>query len=228
MPTLHKTDTLTGFTQKAVAAIEDFLIDQLARKRILRVALSGGNSPAPVYEALAKSKKIEWSRVTLFLADERYVPLNSKESNYRMIQKTLVEPVGNIRRFYHYNTRDSIATIVEQYEKTLRQFDPPLFDLVILGMGSDGHTASLFPHDPLLHERNRWVAVTQKPGPDPQTRLTLTFPALLSSEKIIFLIRGAGKEAVVKAWMGGEKTVDELPAAGLLGHAAIDAYYTPA
>lgn len=227
MPILHKTENEAEFVNSAAGSIRDFIVGALRGKKTLRIALSGGESPLPVYAALAADKQIDWSRVHLFLADERYVPLNSNESNYGKIEKTLVSRVKNLRRFYHMNTREEPAKLASLYDALLKQQDSPLFDLVILGLGADGHTASLFPHSAALLEKRRLVAVTQKPGPDPQTRLTLTFPALLDSAKIIFLIRGKEKEPALARWLGEGGTVDETPAKGVLSHPDIEIFTAP-
>ncbi len=224
-PTVYKTNSLPEFVHAAQNCIESFVKEQCRHKRILRVAVSGGESPIPVYEALAHSKSVPWSRIQLYLVDERMVPLNSDESNYKMIQNHLVEPAGNARKFYHYNTREPITKLMAQYQAMLELFEPPLFDLVILGLGTDGHTASLFSHSPALHESRRLVMHTVRPGAEPQDRLTLTFPAILSSEKIVFLIQGKNKAQVVDRWLTGSASVDDLPAKGILAHPNVDVFY---
>ncbi len=225
MPIIYNTSHQRDFVEKSVEAIETFLLKRFKERRILRVALSGGQSPIPVYQALAHSKKIEWSRIQLFLVDERYVPLNSEDSNYRMIQESLIEPAGNVRKFYSYNTRETLKKLAAQYQAMLELLKPPLFDLVILGLGADGHTASLFPHDPALHESRRLVVHTVRPGAEPQDRLTLTFPAILSSEKIVFLVQGKNKAVVLDRWLHGSASLDDLPAKGVLAHPDIEVFY---
>lgn len=226
MTQFRKFKNTDEYAKAAAQVIEDFILEKLKDQKIVRVALSGGSSPIPVYEALAKSN-ILWSRVALFLVDERYVPLNSKASNYKMIDDVLASQVKNLRKFYHYNTRDPIATIVDQYQKTLEQFDHPLFDLVVLGLGADGHTASLFPNDPALHETSRLVAHTTSPDANTKDRMTLTFPAILDSQKIIFLIQGEDKQKTVADFTHQKKTVDELPAQKILEHPDVEIFFAP-
>lgn len=225
-PILHTYSDVNDFAGESAEVIENFIKQELRDKKIVRVALSGGKSPVAVYRKLSENKKIPWSRVTIFMVDERYVPLNSKDSNYLMINENLAEQVSNLRRFYHYNTRDQISIIVDQYEKMLKAQDgSPLFDLVILGMGADGHTASLFPGDSTLHEKNRLVMNTQKPDQNFQERMTLTFPAILDSKKIIFLISGKDKQRKVDELINGNQTIDELPAKGVMGHDDVEVFY---
>lgn len=213
------------FIIEAVKNIEAFIVEQHQNKKILRIALSGGSSPILVYRKLAESKQINWSRIALFLVDERYTSLSSNDSNYKMIRENLTDHVKNLRKFYHYNTRDSIPTIVDQYQKVLQQFESPLFDLVILGLGADGHTASLFPHDSVLTEEKRLVMHTVTAEHAVADRLTLTFPAILDSTKIIFLIRGKSKEGTISNLLNGPASIDELPAKGVLSHDDIDVFY---
>ncbi len=106
----------------------------------------------------------------------------------------------------------------------MEQFDHPLFDLVLLGLGEDGHTASLFPHDTALNENRRLVAHTIQPDSG-QDRMTLTFPAILDSKKIIFLIQEKEKEDVVNRWLDKKASVDELPAVKILEHSDVGVFY---
>jgi len=226
-PEIHIYKNSEEFAEEAAQRISSFIKDELKEKGVVRIALSGGKSSVPVYNKLADEKSVPWSRVILFLTDERYVPLNSKDSNYAMIKENLADRVSNLRRFYHYNTRDPIKIIVDQYEKTLMAQDgSPLFDLVILGMGADGHTASLFPYDSALHEKNRLVAHTQKLDQNAQDRMTLTFPAIMDSKKIIFLVHGKEKQKVINDLINGNHSIDQLPAKKILGHPNVEIFYS--
>ncbi len=223
MPTIYKSTTTVAFAEESAKAIESFLNSTLQTKPVVRLALSGGQSPIPVYRALA-GMAVDWKRVILFLVDERYVPLASPDSNFRMIQKTLVEPVGKVNRFYHHDTRQPIHTLVGQYQALLGRLERPLFDLVILGLGADGHTASLFPGSMAVHENQKLVLHTQAPGSTTH-RVTLTFPALLSASKIMFLVQGKNKESVVQRFLNEKGSADDLPARGVLAHPDISLFY---
>lgn len=224
-PILNHFESELEYAETAAQAIEDFVSESLKSQRTVTVALSGGKGPIPVYKKLVENNRVPWSRVILFLADERYVPLNSEDSNYHLISTLIADKVKNLRKFYSYNTKEPIETLVHWYDQTLRLQDSPLFDLVILGLGADGHTASLFPGSGALREKRRLVAQTRPLDLNGLDRMSLTFPAILDSRKIIFLIRGKEKSKVVDRWLSGEATVEELPAVGVLGHKDVEVFY---
>jgi 6-phosphogluconolactonase len=175
------------------------------------VCLSGGSSPRPLYERLAAptiATRFPWRRVHWFWSDERFVPHDDPDSNYRMVREALFSrvpvPPTNIHAIPTEQLTPEQAAIA--YEKTLKEFygsealDPakPLFDVTLLGIGEDGHTASLFPGQPALQERRRWVVAVV--GARSEPRITLTYAALDSSSHVAFLATGAEKrEAIVRA-----------------------------
>jgi 6-phosphogluconolactonase len=175
-----------------------------------RLCLSGGSTPKAAYRLLARRGDLPWDCVEIFFGDERFVPHDHPDSNYRMAQETLLAG-GNVqpRALLAMPTDGTPESCAEAYEEELRQqygasiLDPavPLFDLMLLGLGSDGHTASLIPGQPVLEEKKRWVAPVPQ-GRD-EVRLTLTYPALQSSRLTVFLVAGADKaEAVAKVRAG--------------------------
>ncbi|HEY6259376.1 MAG TPA: 6-phosphogluconolactonase [Xanthobacteraceae bacterium] len=198
------------------------------------VCLAGGSTPRRVYELLASAERdrFPWDRVHWFFGDERFVPPDHPESNYRMAREALFAvapvPTGNV---HPIPTAGAPATAAQRYEDELKDFygaaalDPqrPLFDVVLLGLGEDGHTASLFPGSAALQERRRWVVDAL--GPQSQPRITLTYPALASHHALAFLAVGAGKRAILRRVWGG----DDLPAARLRAgaHWFIDAAADP-
>jgi len=189
------------------------------------VCLSGGSTPQRVYELLASAERgrFPWQRVHWFFGDERFVPHDHPESNYRMVREAMLGaapvPPANV---HPIPTAGPQAEAAQRYERELRDFygagglDPrrPLFDVVLLGLGEDGHTASLFAGRAALEERNRWVVDTLSPQAQP--RITLTFPPLASARASVFLVAGAAKRDIVaRIWAG-----DDLPATRLNGGAA--------
>lgn len=185
--------------------------------------LSGGSTPKRLYELLAMPpwrERIDWRRVHLFFGDERYVPHDDPDSNYRMVDEALIRhvpiPPENVFAIPSGPTPDDAARF---YEATLRAYygeaelDParPLFDVTLLGLGPDGHTASLFPGSASLEETIAWVLPVIGSKPPPQ-RITLTFPVLNSSAAIAFLATGGEKTDIIRRVHAGDRS---LPAARL-------------
>lgn len=169
----------------------------IQRKGRFCVALSGGSTPKPVYEIIARSRDIDWSSVFLFWSDERAVPPNAPESNYRMAMEAgfdrLPIPPSQIFRM-HGEKEPSKAALL--YEEALKKhLFPSLFDLVLLGMGEDGHTASLFPGTPALLEKERLVFANPV-GQGKGDRLTLTFPCIEKSEHAVIMAWGEKKAEI--------------------------------
>lgn len=187
------------------------------------IAHAGGSTPRRLHELLAEAPYrdlMPWDRVHAFWGDERFVPHGDTRSNYRMAYETLLSHVPIAPFNVHSIPTEGRAPedAARAYERTLRSFygaerlDPkrPLFDVTFLGLGEDGHIASLFPGTRALSERERWVvAVTDGP---PEPRITLTYPALESSRLVLFLVTGAEKAAILARVLHGDQ---DFPAARL-------------
>jgi 6-phosphogluconolactonase len=174
------------------------------------LALAGGSTPQGLYECLAANyqKRIPWDRTHLFWGDERWVPTTDQASNYRMAHDTLISRIPVPAVNVHPMPVDigPPAEVALAYEKILRKFfessdrDTPekTFDVFLLGVGADGHTASLFPEDPVLEERTRWVrSVTAPAAMTPRKRITLTLPPIIVSRYAFVLAAGPEKAGVV-------------------------------
>jgi 6-phosphogluconolactonase len=185
------------------------------------LCLSGGSTPRPVYEALAAPplrERFPWDRTEFFFGDERFVPPDDAASNARMAYEAMLSrapvPPQNVHPIPTIGVTPGQAAA--QYDRTLgalraaRPPDTPLFDVNLLGVGDDGHTASLLPGEPVLDVRDRQVAVVAQGRP--QMRITLTYPALESSRAVVFLLQGAGKRAILDRLLCGD---DTLPAGRL-------------
>jgi 6-phosphogluconolactonase len=179
------------------------------------LAVSGGKTPAVLYLTLAREPyrhAIEWDRVELFLVDERRVPPEDSKSNYRLLRDTLLSgaaiPDDQVHR---WKSESLVEAALSDYETQLREIllpgaeskSPPSFDLILLGLGSDGHTASLFPGTPALEETHRWVAAGTAPEA-PVERLTMTLPLINAAREVAFLATGEEKAPLVKAILSGE------------------------
>ena len=193
-----------------------------ARRGRFTVALSGGSTPKALYTLLASAEyrnRLDWSRVHLFWGDERGVPPDHPESNFRMVQESLLSkvetPPENIHRMAGEKNPQAAAA---EYENELRrvfsssQAAAPRFDLIYLGLGEDGHTASLFPGSAALSENQRWVTIAYVERLQAH-RLTLTLPVINAAAQITFLVSGKSKSAIVKRLLGAGADSAILPAA---------------
>ncbi|MGC9502762.1 6-phosphogluconolactonase [Baaleninema sp.] len=180
------------------------------------VVLSGGNTPKPLYEALA-AQDLPWSKLHVFWGDERYVSAGDPASNQRMARQTWLDKVPIPAENIHGMATDgeSPEADAERHEAQLRDFfklnpgDFPVFDIMLLGMGDDGHTASLFPHTDALQVCDRAVTVGHKDG---QPRLTLTVPVLNLSRCVIFMVAGANKQTALSRVLAPSGDEDTYPA----------------
>ncbi len=186
------------------------------------IALSGGQTPRYLYELLATTYRaaIPWRKVQLFWSDERYVQPDDAHSNYRMAKEALLDriaiPSDNVHPMP--TLLPSMEEAAEAYEETLMSYFPgqwPRFDLLLLGMGPDGHVASLFPHHQVLEEEARVVAAVVSETADPPQRLTLTLPAINHAANIHFLVSGQGKAAAVRLAFAPGATIAAAPASGV-------------
>jgi 6-phosphogluconolactonase len=215
-----RTDILADAPALARRVAEWMTAAALAAKSTFRVSLSGGSTPKALYELLASDEfksRFPWARVSWYWGDERFVPQDHPESNYRMAREAMLArapvPPGSIHPIPTDGTPEDAA---RRYERILRDaygaptLDParPLFDIMLLGLGADGHTASLLPGDPALEERTRWVVPVSHGRPE--VRITLTFPAIESSRHVAFLVEGKSKAQILAAIRSGES---QLPAA---------------
>ena len=189
----------------------------LAAEGPFRVSLSGGSTPKTLDGLLATDEfrsRFPWPRVSWYWGDERFVPYDHPDSNYRMIREAMLAktpvPPQNIHPVPTDGTPDDAA---RRYEQTLQQaygattLDPrrPLFDITLLGLGSDGHTASLLPGEPVLDEHKRWVAAVSHGRPE--VRITMTYPAIESSRRVAFLVAGEEKAEIFGAICAGNSQV---------------------
>jgi 6-phosphogluconolactonase len=197
------------FVRQANAAISS--------KGRFTVALAGGSTPKGLYSLLATTPGLPWEKIYFFFGDERHVPPDDPESNYRMAREALLAkapiPAQNVFRVPAENP--NAAQAAQAYEKTLRQFFSPAttfprFDLILLGMGPDGHTASLFPGGTALQERSRWV-VSDWVEKFKTDRITLTLPVLNNAGVVMFLAAGEDKAETLKEVLEGQKPGDQFP-----------------
>jgi 6-phosphogluconolactonase len=190
--------------------------DAIRARGRFTLALSGGSTPEKTYTLLSSppyATRLDWSRVYLFFGDERFVPHDDPRSNYHLANRSLISraPIDDDHVFAIPTDTSSPSESAARYAQTMASFfgvaadgPPPAFDLILLGLGDDGHTASLFPGKPALDEMKAWVTASP-PGvlPPPVDRVTFTFPLINAARAVLFLVAGAGKAAVVKQVLEG-------------------------
>jgi 6-phosphogluconolactonase len=219
--------------EKLVQAAYDLVLAAAARaigeRGRFTLALAGGSTPRPLYQALAATPGIDWNRWLLFFGDERTVPPDHAESNFHMVKEAWLDPLAAagssaLPHFFRMAGEEEPVAASHAYAKEIQANVPstleagtgqrPRFDLILLGMGADGHTASLFPGTVALHERRRLVVA----NPVPQlatTRLTFTYPMLNAARAILFLVSGADKAPALHAVLGAVDQRLRFPSQGV-------------
>lgn len=203
-------NTSEEFVATSTAWISGVISEAIRNNEKAIIGLSGGSTPKPIYTMLATNQHISWEKVQFFLTDERYVPVSHDESNQKMIRETLLTREAKDAEFFAPKTELLLSKCVEDYAETMQGFTHP--DLVILGMGDDGHIASLFPPVPpeafgptlVLHTETESFAV--------KDRISVTFPALLHAKKRLFLLTGKTKIALLKKMQSENEDVSLYPA----------------
>lgn len=208
--------------QRAAERFVQLVGEAVDRKGVCAVALAGGSTPKMLYKSLASEPfltGVAWPVLHLFWGDERFVPPDHPASNYRMVKETLLSsvplPSANIHRVP--TERGEPEFVAAAYQQEIRQFfglsrnEVPRFDVVLLGMGEDGHTASLFPETPVLEESKLLVAATYVQQLA-SYRVTLTFPVLNHACNVIFLVSGEAKARALRDVLRGEYRPAKLPA----------------
>jgi 6-phosphogluconolactonase len=206
-------EELSAAAAREFAARAEEAIEERGR---FAVVLAGGSTPETMYGILARDYigRIDWSKVYVFFGDERSVPPHHEDSNLKMASEALLDhvPVGNVHRIRGELPPDEAA---EAYEEELRKFfhteDVPRFDLILLGIGADGHTASLFPETPALEVHDRWVVANPVPRLD-TTRITLTVPVINAARAVIFLVEGEDKAEALREILEGDADPHAYPA----------------
>ncbi|MFC3198724.1 6-phosphogluconolactonase [Parapedobacter deserti] len=215
---VRKFNELNQLNEAAAELFIQTASDAIARQGHFTVALTGGSSPLGLYQLLATPpyrERVQWKQVYVFWGDERWVPLDDERSNARMAFETLLEhvPVPEEQIFPMWAEGISPDEFAREYEQSLRLHLHPdgRFDLILLGMGGDGHTASWFPHTAVLHERNKWV-VGYYLEPQEMHRITLTVPVINRARHIAVIAYGQNKADALYEVLEGQRNVEQYPA----------------
>ncbi len=210
------------YPEDFVGEASEFIAERILAKQteggVFRLSLCGGSTPAPIYRALATWPGIDWERVMVTFGDERPVGPEDAQSNYRMAKESLLDasgiPSANVLRILGELPPAEAAERCETHLRKLAKLaGEPCFvhDLTLLGMGDDGHTASLFPSTVALAERERWVVANEVPQLD-TWRITFTYPLLAAAKEVLFLVNGASKHARAREVLAG---APEFPASAV-------------
>jgi len=206
----------TLLIERALVCGTSRIMKAIAERGQATIALSGGSTPTPLYEAFAR-QALPWEKIHIFWGDERYVPANHPDSNQRMARLAWLDdidiPASNI---YPMPTGANDPEVDAQaYEQQLTEFfqtEPGqflAFDLILLGLGDDGHTASLFPHTDALQSCDRLITVGNKDG---EPRLTFTIPLINQARTVLFLVAGASKQAALAEIFAADANANQYPA----------------
>jgi len=217
-------ETADAAADLAARRVVEIIAERTAAGRETQIALCGGTTPAELYRRLAAppvAEQIPWQQVHVFFGDERDVPQDHVENNYRLATKTLLDHVPIPMAHVHPMPADcrDLSAAAEQYENLIRRLvraeagDTPTFDLILLGMGTEGHIASLFPETPALVERTRLVVAQFVPVIG-RNRMTFTFPLINAAHNVMFLVTGQDKADAVRTLLSDEADAKaRLPAA---------------
>jgi len=188
----------------------------LTTRDYLTLTLAGGSTPKGLYARLAEERDLPWQRVHLLWGDERNVPQDSIDSNFRMVKESLLShiniPDENVHRVRTEIGADDAAVDYEGVVRELSQAGSPMLDIVLLGIGPDGHTASLFPAQPQLEADNLVASTPQAPREPHVRRVTMTFRLLNDASMVIFLVSGEEKTPVVRSILSRDSTSSSYPA----------------
>ncbi len=213
---VHVYESTEALAEAAASEFAARAAEAIQERGRFTVVLAGGSTPKATYEILARdyAGRIDWGKVHVFFGDERTVPPDDEDSNYRMASEALLDhvPVGSVHRMQGELPPDEAA---EAYEEELRDFfgpdELPEFDLILLGIGGDGHTASLFPETSALEVHDRWVVANPVLKLE-TTRITLTVPAINAAHAVYFLVAGEGKAEALAQILGGDADPRAYPA----------------
>lgn len=212
MTRIHTHPSREDLNQAAAGDVARILAQAQGDRGVASLALAGGSTPEGVYRLLAEpplSEQVDWKKVEVFWGDERSVPADHPASNFRMAHETLLSKVCPPAEHVHA-VRGELPpkTAAERYGEELRDVlgETPRFDLVLLGLGEDGHTASLFPSTPDLDGAGRLVIATESPEP-PKDRVSLTLPVLNGARHVLFLVAGRAKRDTLERVWNGEQAL---------------------
>lgn len=210
---LHIYDDVSALNKAVAQQWCNISTTAISKHNAFRVALAGGSTPRILYQYLAHPDfrdQVDWSRTHIYFGDERCVPIDHADSNYRMAYESLLShvPIPEKNIFPMFDQNYSVEENTENYSALIASI--PCFDLILLGMGDDGHTASLFPGTPILEETHKPVAC-QFVEKFSAWRISLTFPTINAADNVAVLVAGDGKANIMEAVVRGDENNAEFP-----------------
>lgn len=221
-PKITQFESQEQLYESAYLNLEENILSHQSHQGNCRIALSGGFTPMELYQKIGKSPIIDWQKLEIFQTDERFIDQNDQRSNQFQIRKSLgLEACTKLEEnfnIYWLKSDEKLEKCLDKYNEILENLDGVWFDEVILGIGSDGHIASLFPSGSYLkHQENRVIA-TETSVFEVTQRLSLTLESVLNSSKITILLVGANKSEVLQELVEGKMSAIDFPAKFLLAH----------
>jgi 6-phosphogluconolactonase len=221
-PNIEILSDKSAITSRALAIVLELYQQAIAARDQFTFVAAGGSTPKLLYEALAE-QQLDWQKIHIFWGDERYVPLTDPQSNQGMTRAAWLDRVAIPANNIHPMPTDQLnpAIAAQSYESDLQKFFEiapgqfPSFDLVLLGIGDDGHTASLFPHTKALAVSDRLITVGEKDG---QPRITFTYRLINHARQILFLVDGDAKKTAFKQIVTESSSTDQYPAKLIAGN----------
>lgn len=217
-PILHIFKDDSQWQEAVFQFILDIISDTLTEKDYCTISLSGGSTPRDLYKRLAKEgeqRGIDWRTIQFFWGDERAVPHDHPDSNYKMVKEALLDHINiSEGQVFPIPTPEHPQSAAKAYELELQMKFPPgesTFDLCLLGLGGDGHTASIFPHTDLVTEQKAWVKEVFLKEKE-TFRISLTVPVINRSRNIAFLVKGSDKADALAEIILGDENPEEYPA----------------
>lgn len=215
MAELRRFPDLDALSHAAAGELVALARDSIAARGAGHIALSGGSTPRRLFQ-IVRELRMPWPQIELWFGDERTVPPEHADSNFRLANETLIAPLG-LSRVHRIHGEDDPAAAAAAYERELVAAlgTPPVLDIALQGMGPDGHTASLFPGSPALDDTTRWVVANRVDSPlanGPTTRITLTARAINAARHVRFLVAGADKASALAGVLDGERDPHRYPA----------------
>ncbi len=227
-PKITQFETKEVLYTKSAEVVLDTIMDSISDNGLSRISLSGGSSPLPLYKLLGSNHNFDWHNVELYQSDERYIDSNSSKSNKKnIIENFSQETLGQLKNYFFINTSIPFAESVQNYNEVIDSLDGVFFDISIVGIGTDGHIASLFPNSEYLKHNDDFVIATKAPKQfDIEDRISLTVETILNSKKILILLIGESKKEIISELLEGQKSVKEFPAKFLLSHPNLHIFFS--